>query len=165
MLQILSKMKWPLLIKPLVGVLGLTQLVAASVIPDVDPSAASINQLNRRDNLPWPYAVIGDSWGSGVAYNDDSLYDGNLDECVRTKESHGPQLEGDNTWIGDTSGLKDAACSGSLLSDLAKGKYQMGKVGNPDLVVMTSGGNNAHFGVIAENCFYHPDPRHDYGPI
>lgn len=38
----------------------------------------------------------------------------------------------------------------------------MGKVGHPDVVIMTSGGNNAGFGHIVD-CIYHSDPRHIYG--
>ena len=91
------------------------------------------------------YAVIGDSWGSGVAWNDKTLYDDNKDKCLRTFESHGPQLEADTTWLkGFTSGLRDAACSGSRLIDLELGQRQMTKVGDsPDVIIMTSGGNNA----------------------
>jgi len=39
----------------------------------------------------------------------------------------------------------------------------MGKVGHPDVVIMTSGGNNAGFGHIVDVCIYHSDPRHIYG--
>lgn len=74
-------------------------------------------------------------------------------------------MEADTSWLGgSTSGLKDAACSGSLFGDLAKGSYQMGKIGQPDVVVMTSGGNNAGFGNIVNACIYHADPTHNYGP-
>lgn len=40
----------------------------------------------------------------------------------------------------------------------------MGKVGQPDVVAMTSGGNNASFGHIIDVCIYHSDSRHDYRP-
>ena len=140
---------------------GLIRLTSAAVLPGSDQPTLS---LGRRDNV-WPWAVIGDSWGSGVSYNDDVLYDGNKDSCLRTKESHGPQMEASTSWLGDfTSELRDAACSGSQLVDLAKGGYQMGKVGRPNMVVMTSGGNNAGFGHIVDVCIYHSDFRHNYGP-
>ncbi|KAL9123954.1 MAG: hypothetical protein Q9217_006670 [Psora testacea] len=158
-------MESSLSMKHLIGVLSLTNLVGASIIPEIKPIRSPSSQLTTRDKPAWPYGVIGDSWGSGVAYKDEVLYDKNLDHCLRTSESHGPQLEGDNTWLGDwSSGLRDAACSGSRLFDLAKGGYQMGKVGKPNVVVMTSGGNNCDFGVIVENCVYHPDPLRAYGP-
>ena len=143
-----------------VKALGLIRLTSAAVLSGFDYSKSS---LGRRDNV-WPWAVIGDSWGSGVSYNTDVLYDGNKDNCLRTKESHGPQLEANTSWLGDfTSGLRDAACSGSQLVDLAKGGYQMGKVGQPDMIVMTSGGNNAGFGHIVDVCIYHSAWTHNYG--
>ena len=151
--------------KHFLGVLSLVNLITANIIPYKDPSRAFIDRLTRRDNPPWPYAVIGDSWGSGVSYNQDVLYDNNLDNCLRTKESHGPQMEADTTWTGSfSSGLRDAACSGSQLVDLAKGNYQMGKVGQPDVVIMTSGGNNCGFGTIVDVCIYHSSPTTNYGP-
>ena len=144
--------------KGILGFLSLTSLCAATFLPD------TYYQLDRRDGQAWPYGVIGDSWGSGVSYNKDVLYDDNKDSCLRTKESHGPQMEADTTWIGHSpSGLRDAACSGSNLGDIVIGQHQMGKVGNPDVVIMTSGGNNAGFGNIVDVCIYHSDPRHDYG--
>ena len=121
--------------------------------------------LTPRAVSPWTYRIIGDSWGSRVSYNQQVLYDGNIGNCLRTKESHGPQMEADTSWTGPySSDLRDAACSGSQLVDLAKGSYQMGEVGNPNVVVMTSGGNNAGFGIIVNVCIYHADPNHNYGP-
>ena len=158
-------MRWSLLVKHFFGVLSLTNLVTANIIRDDDPFRASMDQFTRRDKPPWPYAVIGDSWGSGVAYNQGVLYDNNTDNCLRTKESHGPQMEADTTWTGTfSSGLRDAACSGSRLVDLAKGNYQLGKVGQPDVIIMTSGGNSCDFGVIVDVCIYHSHPTTNYGP-
>lgn len=95
----------------LTGLLSLSALGAPSGI------SHKLQSLNQRDGDAWPYGVIGDSWGSGVSYNEDVLFDGNRDNCLRTKESHGPQMEGDTSWIGhDPSGLRDAACSGSNVS-------------------------------------------------
>lgn len=150
----------------LTHVLLLTRLAATSVIPDGKVlRTPSGNRFVSRTNSAWPYGVIGDSWGSGVSYNKTVLFDDNLDSCLRTWESHGPQMDADTSWTGSfSSGLRDAACSGSQLVDLAKGAYQMGKVGNPDVVVMTSGGNNAGFASVAENCIYHPSPTTNYGP-
>lgn len=158
-------MEWSLRLKQLIGVSSLINLITASIITDVNPVRAYIGQFTKRDASPWPYGVIGDSWGSGVSYNKDVLYDDNRDNCLRTKESHGPQLEADTSWTGSfSSGLRDAACSGSRLVDLAKGGYQMGKVGTPNVVVMTSGGNNCGFGAIVDVCIYHSSPSKDYGP-
>ncbi|KAL8967292.1 MAG: hypothetical protein Q9183_002990, partial [Haloplaca sp. 2 TL-2023] len=78
---------------------------------------------------------------------------------------HGPQLEEDSTWTGSfSSDLRVAACSGTALYDIAKGRYEMGDVGKPELVIMTSGGNNAGFAPIVDPCTYHSDFRHNYGP-
>ena len=140
------------------AIAGFASLSAASSLP------FTYHALKTRDGQAWPWGVIGDSWGSGVSYSDDVLYDNNLDDCLRTKESHGPQLEADDSWSGhDPSGLRDAACSGSQLVDLHLGQHQMGKVGNPNMIVMTSGGNNAGFGHIVDVCIYHSDPTHNYG--
>lgn len=145
--------------------LSLTNIGLAGLIPDHDQYKPSSHSLTKRAGEAWPYGVIGDSWGSGVSYNTDVLYDGNRDDCLRTKESHGPQMEADPNWSGhDPSGLRDAACSGSILGDLHLGQHQMGKVGDsPAMVVMTSGGNNAGFGHIVDVCIYHSDPTHNYG--
>ena len=73
-------------------------------------------------------------------------------------------MEADTSWTGSfSSGLRDAACSGSQLIDLAKGGYQMGKVGKPNVVVMTFGGNNCGFGTIVDVCIYHSSPTTNYG--
>lgn len=71
-----------------VGASSLVALVAASTVPDLHLLGASSTRLAKRD--VWPYGVIGDSWGSGVSYKKDVLYDDNLDKCLRTKEAHGP---------------------------------------------------------------------------
>ena len=149
-------------LKHLIGALSLAKLLSASAIPAADRFETST--ILERDD-PWPYAVLGDSWGSGVAYSEDVLYDNNKDKCLRTKESHGPQMEADKGWSGfGKSTLKDAACSGSRLGDIVQGGNQIGKVGKTDTLIMTSGGNNAGFGHIVEVCIYHPDQRHNYGP-
>ncbi|KAI4129589.1 MAG: hypothetical protein LQ338_002163 [Usnochroma carphineum] len=157
-------MELTLTLKHFLKTFSLIGLTSASIIPDLSRFPSSLAHLTPRDKTPWPYGVIGDSWGSGVAYNNDILYDNNLDYCLRTKESYGPQLEADTSWTGDfSSGLRNAACSGSELRDLAKGDYQMGKVGKPNVVVMTSGGNNIGFGPIINLCIYHANPTHNYG--
>ena len=73
------------------GLSLIAPLTAASVIAGANTlrSLKSNFAFAKRDKPPWPYGVIGDSWGSGVAYNDDVLYDDNRDKCLRTKESHG----------------------------------------------------------------------------
>ena len=149
--------------RQIAGYASLIGLGAASLLPNNFRFESTIQRLSKRADA-WPYGVIGDSWGSGVSYSTDVLYDGNRDSCLRTKESHGPQMEADQGWVGhDPSGLRDAACSGSQLGDIVLGQHQMGKVGSPDVVIMTSGGNNAGFGHIVDVCIYHSDPTHNYG--
>lgn len=146
--------------KHLIGALGLSNAVSASVLP----ATSSVN-VDKRDGEPWPYGVTGDSWGSGVAWSKEVLYDDNKGTCLRTKESHGPQMEGDNAWTGfGKTTLHDAACSGRTLGDIVAGEHQIGQIGNPNVMVMTAGGNQAGFGHIVEVCIYHPDPKHNYGP-
>lgn len=113
-------------------------LISAGAIPIANPFNGDMGRMTtiaKRNNDPWPYAVVGDSWGSGVAWKDDILYDNNTDFCLRTKESHGPQMEGDDQWSGfQKSTLRDAVCSGSTLGDIVKGGNQIGKVGNPNVL-------------------------------
>lgn len=77
--------------KGILSFLSLTGFGAATFLPD------TYYQLDQRDGQAWPYGIIGDSWGSVVSYNNDVLYDENKDNCLRTKESHGPQMEADST--------------------------------------------------------------------
>ncbi len=152
----------------LLGALSLATLISAGAIPTTNPLRGISGRtatITERDGDPWPYAVLGDSWGSGVAWKDDVLYDNNQDSCLRSKEAHGPQMAGDNQWSGfQKSTLRDAACSGSDLRDIVKGGNQIGKVGNPNVLVMTSGASQAGFGNIVKACIYHPNPSHNYGP-
>jgi len=152
----------------LLGALSLANHISAGAIPITNPLRGIFGRtatITERDGDPWPYAVLGDSWGSGVAWKDDVLYDNNQDSCLRSKEAHGPQMARDNQWSGfQKSTLRDAACSGSDLRDIVKGGNQIGKVGNPNVLVMTSGASQAGFGHIVEACIYHPNPSHNYGP-
>ena len=149
----------------LISSIILAGFTTASVIPNGESHTAAVSRPVKRDNPVWPWGVIGDSWGSGVSYNDSVLLDDNLDNCLRTWEGHGPQMNKDSSWQGSfSSGLRDAACSGSELVDLAKGRYQLGKVGLPNLLVMTSGGNDVGFANVLENCIYQPNVVYNYGP-
>ena len=92
------------------------------------------------------------------------LYDNNTDNCLRTKDSYGPQMEADTTRTGSSSSsLRDAAWSGSRLVELAKVNHQTGKVGEPDVVIMTPGGNSCDIGAIVDVCIYHSSPTTNYG--
>ena len=73
-------------------------------------------------------------------------------------------MEVDTTWTGSfSSGLLDAACSGSRLVNLAKVNYQMGRAGNPDVVIMSPGGYNCDYGAIVGVRIYYSSPTTNYG--
>ena len=97
MLQFVYNMRFSLHGKHFLSALSLTNLITANLIRNKDPFRAFIDQFTKRDNPPWPYGVIGDSWGSGVSYKQDVLYDNNTGNCLRTKEAHGPQMEADTS--------------------------------------------------------------------
>ncbi|KAF2225242.1 SGNH hydrolase-type esterase domain-containing protein [Elsinoe ampelina] len=130
---------------------------AISAIPHLLP------RQDQSSILPW--ATIGDSWASSVAYSDDVAFDGNRDNCLRSKESYTYQLEQDASWRQDGQNLRFAACSGARLGDMARegGQFQVRKTGDPRILIMTAGGNDALFADVAVDCIYRPDPREDYG--
>ena len=100
----------------------------------------------KRDATPWTWGYVGDSWASGVAYSSDSSYDGNAGGCLRYDEAAGPQLSRNTEWWGSKSEYKsdfrDAACSGSILKNIFLENGQIQQTGNPNLVILTAGGNN-----------------------
>ncbi|KAI1880240.1 hypothetical protein JX265_001861 [Neoarthrinium moseri] len=110
------------------------------------------------------WAVIGDSWASGVAYNSSNIY-GPLDreECYRTKEAWGAQMNNDDSWVDRKyRAFGFAACGGTLMNDLKRQMQQ--RAGRPQVVWGMFGGNNAHFGAIARACIYQPySPEHPFG--
>lgn len=119
----------------------------------------------REDKIPLRWATIGDSWASSVAYSDSVTYDGNQDKCLRSKESYTYQMQQDNSWRTGDQELKFPACSGAQLVDMAEKnhQFQVGKTGEPRVLLMTVGGNNAGFADVVVNCIFHPDPGTDYG--
>jgi hypothetical protein len=114
---------------------------------------------------PFEWGTIGDSWDSGVAYNEKVAYDNNKDDCLRLKDAYGAQMEADHTWTGiEGQEFHFQGCSGSRLVNMVAERGQIQRTGKPFLVVMTVGGNNANFGAIADNCVYHGNPFGNYGP-
>lgn len=132
----------------------------ASAVPveDTQSAAAAVSP-----NI----AVLGDSWGSGVAYTPLNEYDGNKDYCLRWNEAYGAQLDHDKSWskTGDHV-VQFVACSGSRLFDIVGSpNAQMKKLSEPkDAIIMTTGGNNVGFFNVANNCIFHWPPTEDYGP-
>lgn len=133
-----------------------------------DTLAASIpntlhSKIKRVDGYEW--AVIGDSWASGVRASASDDYISGSQVCLRTNYAYGPQLESDPSWNGgDKENFHFAACSGATLGDMAKGQQQINETGKPHLITMTAGGNNAKFFDIATNCIYQQNDDVDYGP-
>jgi hypothetical protein len=83
----------------------------------------------------------------------------------------------DNSWTNNPIDFKFLTCSGAKLISAAKGDDelpvfegpQMDQIGNPNLLAMQLGDNNAHFSDIAKSCIYlgsgnhkqYPDPDSD----
>lgn len=85
---------------------------------------SQFTKLASRDGELWPYGLTGDSWASGVAWSNDTPYDNYQGACRRTKESHGPRMEGDHGWTGfQETKLHDAACSSSTFGDVVAGEH------------------------------------------
>ncbi|RDL37427.1 Uncharacterized protein BP5553_04860 [Venustampulla echinocandica] len=144
-------------------------MVLALVEPGLSfPQPTQPNEASSEVKVPprgvaVEWAVIGDSWASGVAYNLSNVY-GRTDSeaCYRTKESWGAQMEQDKSWSRDPQAFNFAACGGTLMDDLERQMKE--KAGNPELVWGMFGGNNAYFGAIARACIYQPiDPGHPFG--
>ncbi|KAI9767435.1 MAG: hypothetical protein M1840_005664 [Geoglossum simile] len=112
----------------------------------------------QQETLEW--AVIGDSWASGVAYAASNRWDSNLDGCFRTTEAWGAQMSTDLEWA-PKQNFHFAACAGAKFDNLKTG--QMPNTGSPQLVITTIGGNNAFFGTTVDNCIYQAIPTNFYG--
>jgi hypothetical protein len=125
--------------------------INASVLVPRHPQASNTG--------PFQWAVIGDSWSSGIAYNYWNQYD-KVTDCRRTTEAWGALMAADFTWA-PTQQFDFAACAGSKFESLTTD--QVPNTGSPGLVISTIGGNNAFFGDTVDNCIYHGDPFKDYG--
>lgn len=68
----------------LINVVLLARLAQVSVIPNDESVKAGLSPYAKKDNPSWPWGVIGDSWESGVSYNNSVLFGNNLDNCLRT---------------------------------------------------------------------------------
>ena len=125
---------------------------------------SSVSHLATAAQLVW--GTIGDSWDSGVAYNNDVTYDNNADQCLRLIDAYGAQMANDQSWVTDGQNFTFAGCSGAVLSDMVApgGQQQLQKISQPQFVAMTAGGNNEGFGRIVDGCIYHGTPGTDYGP-
>jgi hypothetical protein len=114
--------------------------------------------------VPLSWAVLGDSWASGVAYNLSNVYHPTDRQfCHRATEAWGAQMAANNTWVttGDQA-FHFAACGGSRMADV-KAQFANGG-GDAHLVWALFCGNDAGFGAIAQACVYQPtEIRHPFG--
>ena len=109
------------------------------------------------------FGVLGDSWASRVAFNKRTEYDGNAGNCFRSTDTYGVQMAADDSWAGSNPNFNFTACSGSHVSDVAGGvDSQLSKVSDPDLLILTTGGNDAGFFDVVDSCVYVSTDR-DYG--
>ncbi len=162
------------------ALLALTLAVCVSAGPLI--KIRDLEQLEVRQTQPcgshargdpacgtFPWANIGDSWASGVAYLPTNTFDNNKDNCLRITESYTAQMQADKQWTTGKQDLRFAACSGSKLVDMASppekwgGHYLVSKTGSPRILTMTVGGNNAGFFNVARACIFQHEPNHDYG--
>ncbi|KAI4952425.1 hypothetical protein J4E91_002895 [Alternaria rosae] len=120
--------------------------------------------LTTRDN-EFIFSAIGDSWGSGVQWSDDTAYDGNEDGCMRYKYAWSTVVNDkyqDWTPNPDQGPLFEfRACSGARLGQNIHD--QMDKLTRPKMTLLEAGGNNAQFYDMADFCLFHSDRNKDYG--
>jgi hypothetical protein len=137
-----------------------------------NPTSSSISSSTSSSTSSCPqssaqhlkFAVLGDSWASGVAYSSAVQYDDNSDGCLRTTEAYANHMKEDLNWASGKQYLEFPACSGSRLVDIVHGRCQICQLDDPSIIIMTIGGNDAQFADIAVNCIYQPDLKTDYGP-
>lgn len=144
----------------LLAALSLLDYVNAGVInPGISPF--------KRDNAtPGPrIAVLGDSYGSGLAYLDSNRYQNtNADNCYRWNQAYAAQLETDTDDFLGPADMQFVACTGNRLVNMASQAPQISQItGEVDLIVLTVGGNDAHFYDVASSCIFHDKFPHDYG--
>ena len=71
----------------------------------------------------------------------------------------------DNTWAGSLLQFDFPACSGSRLVDIASGgRCQVCTLKDPNLLLLTTGGNDVNFFEVVDSCIYHSRKEINYGP-
>jgi hypothetical protein len=135
--------------------------------PSDPPQPSQPSQPSQTSQTPQPkqsaqvdkfeWAVVGDSWSSGVAYSTSTMYDSNTDFCFRTNEAWGAQMEADATWTQNQQDFHFAACGGDKFANLKT--RQIPNTGSPQLIISTIGGNNAFFGSTVDACVYQGNPK------
>ena len=139
----------------LTNIHSINTTIAIPVVPQPLPRPKTSN---------FTFGVLGDSFASGVSFNKRTEYDGNAGNCFRSTDSHGVQMAADDSWAGESPNFNFTACSGSSAGDVAGGiKNQLANVKNPDLLIITTGGNEAGFFDVVDSCVYHSNNGRDYG--
>ena len=139
----------------LTNTLRVNTTIAIPVVPQPLPHPKVSN---------FTFGVLGDSWASGVSFNKRTEWDGNAGNCFRSTDSYGVQMAADDSWAGENPNFNFTACSGSKIGDVAgSDESQSSKVKSPNLLVITTGGNDAGFFDVADSCVYQSNPKRDYG--
>ncbi|KAH7088317.1 SGNH hydrolase-type esterase domain-containing protein [Paraphoma chrysanthemicola] len=124
----------------------------------------TFEHVQTRANSKFILGAIGDSWGSGVSWSEDTQYDDNMSRCMRYKYAWSTVVNSNySQWTPDTgkeSVFEFKACSGAHLEDMMN---QMDQLTRPNLVLMEAGGNNADFYPMADACLFQANYTKDYG--
>ncbi|MCJ1373897.1 hypothetical protein MMC20_005127 [Loxospora ochrophaea] len=138
----------------------------------VAPASPSGNVSTSGSYIPW--AAYGDSWASGVIYNNwpgpNLAYDSDdPDEesrCLRIVDAYSVQLlqDSDLSWTNNrTPYLQFQACSGSRFGNIGDQINRVDATYPPKLATLTIGGNDAGFFDVVTSCVMQQDPDHEYG--
>lgn len=120
------------------------QAPATSAAPPADPtpSEAAAGNIGQ-------FAVLGDSFASGVAWLPSKRYNyTDSDTCRRYFQAYGPQLE---SKLGDDAKLYFLACSGSR-TDKVKNEQIPAIPPDSDFATVSVGGNDVGFFPVMDAC-------------
>ena len=140
--------------------------VATPTTPVAQSTSSGASAATPTTQVHW--ADIGDSYSSGVAWSNidgsDNTFDNNEKNCLRINEAYTVQMMRDTGWAHSYTNF--TACSGSELVNMVQGDanqgQQMSKVGKPNFVTMTAGGNNLGFGRLVGDCLFQINPKVQY---
>lgn len=142
-------------------------MLALATLAIAAPADFPIATRDEHDRtLHW--AGLGDSWASGVTYQNNPSLDwdgdpGAVESCKRIVDAYAAQMSNDTSWVnGMKQDFKFISCSGSRIDTLRGQAEQMDNT--PTFATLTIGGNDVGFYDIAIACIYHTNPVHFYGP-
>lgn len=112
---------------------------------DLDCSPESGN-INNPDCPLFTWGSIGDSYSSGVAYNEDVEFDGNRDGCLRINQAYSALMIQDTSWTVGQQAPVFNGCSGSRLVDMHgngnTGRQLINRLSPLSTVVLMQAGGN-----------------------